>query len=171
MMAAAAPIIPIVAGAGLGAALNKDNRLAGAALGALGGAVAGPAISAGMSAMGAGAGATGAAEAAGYGAALPVGGEQAAMLAAQTEGFGGEGLGLTSGAFVPGEQATGSMFGGLGGNSNFSPARLGMRMLSAQQQPQQQQAPMPGASYRSVSNMSAYPTQSFASLAPYGHKF
>lgn len=112
-MAAAAPFVPMIIGAGIGAVADKGNPLRGAILGGAGGGLAGPAFSAlggaGASAAGA-AGAAGAAPgmAASYGSALGSmvpgmaaqgAGQQAAMLAAQTGSMGTQGLAHTLGSF------------------------------------------------------------------------
>lgn len=166
-MAAAAPFIPMAVGAGLGAALNKDNPMAGAALGAVGGMVAGPAVSAGLSAAGAG---TAVAPAATYGAGLSgagVGGQQAAMLAAQTAEFGAPGLAATQAAFSPGiASGAGGILGGMS-----DPTKLGLRMLAQQaKQPRpQQNQPVIGAPAQMQIGSPA-PMVSFAQLSPYARR-
>jgi len=112
-MAAAVPFAPMIIGAGAGALMDKGNPIRGAMLGAVGGSVAGPAMSALTAPGAAAAGAAGAAGAApgvagSYGAALGSAvpgmagagaGQQAAMLAAQTGGMGTQGLAHTMGSF------------------------------------------------------------------------
>jgi hypothetical protein len=155
-MAAAAPLAisalssawaaPAI-GAGVGALMNKDNRLQGALLGGLGGAFAGPALGA----MG-GAGAAGQAGANALAMANPglmAGGQQAAMLAAQNAGLGTAGLNATT-------QALGGQLGlmktaGLLSNFAKNPmAKMGTAMMQGGQQqqmqpqmPPQQMNPMP----------------------------
>lgn len=97
-LAPAAPaVMPMLLGAGVGAALNKGNPLQGAMLGALGGSVLGPMASS-LSGPGAAAAAAGLApEAASYGAAGALTGAgwtpaQAAMMAEQAGSFGTAGL-------------------------------------------------------------------------------
>ena len=161
-MAAAIPFAPMIIGAGAGAMLDKGNPMRGAMLGAVGGSVAGPAFaglsSAGSAAAGA-AGAAGAAPgaAASYGAALGStvpgmieagAGQQAAMLAAQSGAFGGQGLAHTLGSFGVNPMigkttamATMGPQGLFGAMSGKDMALSGARMLASTQQPQPQ-APM-----------------------------
>jgi hypothetical protein len=94
-MAAAIPFAPLIIGAGAGALLDKKKPLRGALLGALGGGVAGPAMSAMTTGLsGAGAGIMSGAGAAG----IPMGAQQAAMLGAQVEGMGAAGVAHTLGS-------------------------------------------------------------------------
>jgi len=156
-MAAAPLAVPMIIGAGAGAMLDRKNPLRGAMLGAVGGTVAGPAISGLTSAGSAAAGAAGAAGAdaglaASYGAAGTLAGygpEQAAYLAAQGEGMGSAGLAhaLGSGGVNPMLAKGASMAamgpqGLLAGMSATEKAKLGMQgmgMFSEMAQPQQQQ--------------------------------
>lgn len=113
-MAAAAPFVPMMIGAGLGAAMNRDNPLAGAALGAVGGAVAGPALGALGGAGAAGAGAAGAQATAGAGAGtlIDMGGGMMANLPVGAPSFlgslGAGDLGMAGKALVSGAGSTGS---------------------------------------------------------------
>lgn len=143
-MAAAAPFLPMIVGAGVGAIANKKNPLAGALMGAVGGGVAGPAFSALSSGLsGAGAGIASGAAASG----IPMGAQQAAMLGAQAEGFGGMGVAhaLGSAGASPG-MANAMGLATMGPQGLFSGANtnklmgLGSQFLNSQQ-PQQAQQP------------------------------
>jgi type IV secretion system protein TrbL len=97
-MSAAIPFIPVIAGAGIGAAMNEDNPVAGAALGALGGWAAGPALGAMGASVAEGGGLGGLLAAPSYAGLGGMGAQQAGMLAAQTGEFGTAGLGATGAA-------------------------------------------------------------------------
>ncbi len=82
---AAAPLMPMMIGAGIGAA-TSDNPLRGALLGGALGGIGGGMM--GVGGIGANAGAQGLASAAGTGLSSAAAGSQAAMLAAQNAGMG-----------------------------------------------------------------------------------
>lgn len=160
-------IIPMVVGGGLGAAMDRSNPLRGAALGAVGGWAAAPALGAAGSAMAAGQGLGGAATAANYGAALggAASAEQAAMLAAQTGAFGAEGLAATKAAMgLPG---VASGLGGAAGtlSKGAQLAKLGMGMMQGQQP--QPRAMGGGGGGAPPPRMGDGGATSFASLSPF----
>ncbi len=149
------PVTLGVAAAGVGAMVDKDNPLRGAALGGLGGWGGGTLMGLGA-AGGAGAGGLGAGAAnnALY-SALPglsgsVPGSQAAMLAAQTAEFGTPGLLSTGAALSPAGSTTGAAFGAannlMGGNNASRMFQAGMQLKPRdQQQPQMASASMMSA--------------------------
>lgn len=141
MAAAAIPAVGAIAG-GLLAKRQGANPLLGAAMGGLGGYALGPAMAGASGALGA-AGAAGASPlaAGAYGAALPgLGAQQAAMLAAQTGGFGSAGLGSTIGALG----GSGGAGVGMLGNAMANPQLMGKVMgQAAQMAGGGQQQPMP----------------------------
>ncbi len=114
---AAAPIMPMMIGAGIGAA-TSDNPLKGALLGGALGGVGGGMM--GIGGMGANAGAQGLASAAGTGLSSAAAGSQAAMLAAQNAGMG---LGADMATKAALAANTGSMispfYGGMASMSNM----------------------------------------------------
>lgn len=166
-LAPAAPFVPMLIGAGVGALADKNNPLQGALLGATGGALLGP-MAAGLAPAGAAAGeaatiagmAPEAVSAASqYGAAGGITGAgfspmQAAMLAEQSGSFGATGLAHTLGsAGVSTPMAKLGAFAASGPQGIFSqmtPKDMllkGGRMVMGmnQPQPQQQMAPPPAA--------------------------
>lgn len=167
-LAPAAPFVPMLLGAGVGAIADKDNPLRGAMLGAVGGSVLGPSM-AGLTGAGAaaseaavasGMGAEAAKAAAQYGAAGGAAGAgfspmQAAMLAEQTAPFGATGIAHTlgsAGVSTPmAKLAALGVSGPQGILSQMSPKDMMMksgRMILGQMnqpQPMPQQAPPPAA--------------------------
>lgn len=147
MAAAAIPAIGAVAGAAM-AKKSGQNPLLGAALGGLGGYAAGPALSglgaaSGMGGAASGLGAAGSGLAQGatqaaLGASVPgltMGGEQAAMLAAQNAGFGLGGVNATA------QAAGGGLLSNFGGKDAVMAG--GKMLMGGMQQTQQQPMPQP----------------------------
>lgn len=146
-MGAAIPFAPMIIGAGAGAMIDKKNPLRGAMLGAAGGSIAGPALSAATTGLtGAGASVMSGAQAAG----IPMGAEQAAMLGAQAQGFGAAGVSnaLSSAGANPmmakalGVATTGpqGIFQAMSGSDLMKMGGKGLMNMAMQ--PQQQQPPM-----------------------------
>lgn len=166
-MAAAAPFAPMLIGAGLGAVMNRSNPLAGAALGAVGGAVAGPALGA-LGGAGGAAGAAGAASGA-AGAA----GNLAPVVTAGVNSGGTILAGMNQAAplftspLARGLDALSALGSGPGANA----MKFGMNALSAgRQQPQQQPMMAPPPPAAPPPPQQAGPIGSFAALSPYARR-
>lgn len=187
---------PMVLGAVAGGMLDKNNPLRGAMLGAVGGSALGPAMS-GLTSVGGAASeaalAGGLGEAVGGNAAqlaaaselagIPMGAQQAAMLAEQTAGFGNAGLASTLssgganpmmarlGAMAAGGPQGGSMIQGLmnGNMSTGDMLKMGGRvvgqMANANQPMPQPMAPPAAPPPREPGSM-PQPAQRFITGTP-----
>jgi hypothetical protein len=163
-MAAAAPFAPMLIGAGLGAVMNRSNPLAGAALGAVGGAVAGPALGALGGAGGAAGAARGAAGAAGNLAPVVTAGVNSGgtILAGMNQA-----APLFTSPLARGLDALSALGSGPGANA----MKFGMNALSAgRQQPQQQPMMAPPPPAAPPPPQQAGPIGSFAALSPYARR-
>jgi hypothetical protein len=188
-LAPAAPFVPMLIGAGVGALADKNNPLQGALLGAVGGSILGPSMAgltaggaaASEAALAAGMAPEAATAAAQYGAAGGAAGAgfspmQAAMLAEQTAPFGATGIAHTlgsAGVSTPmAKLAALGVSGPQGIFSQMSPKDMMLksgRMIMGMNQPQPvpQQAPPASAGVSAPRPAPAYqPVRPFVTGMP-----
>lgn len=158
-------IIPMVVGGGLGAAMDRQNPLRGAALGAVGGWAAAPALGAAAGSLGLGAaGATPAAGAAGAAGAAEAG--LAPVVTAGVDSGGTVLAGMNQGANLlttPFAKGLDALMGSQA-SKGMQLARLGMGMMN---RPQQQSMPVGGGGGGGAAPRMGGGGESFAAISPF----